>query len=80
MNDLEEYLEIRRKAERAQRDVDKAVAKIEMETDALKAKCGCASLEEAGKKLEKMKRIRSAKREGFLAEKERFEKKWGNRL
>jgi hypothetical protein len=76
MNDLEEYLEIKRKAEQAQRDVDRAKAKMEMEMESLDKKCGCTTIEEAKKKLEKMKKTRSEIRKEFLTEKERFEDKW----
>jgi len=78
--DLEKYLQLKRQAEAANQQADKAEGALEMELSRLQKEFHCDSIEQAEKRL----RIKSRKRDKSKKKFERaiadFEKKWGEKL
>jgi archaellum component FlaD/FlaE len=80
MSDLEEYLQIEKKAKEAQREADKARASLDVEMENLKNNFKCNSIKEAKAELAKRRKIREVARKEFNKAKEEFEDKWKDRL
>lgn len=80
MNDITEYLEIKRKTENAMKQIERAKGALESELQRWKKMYGCDTVEEAEVLLKKKKRRRRAMQIEFAKMIEQFEKKWKHKL
>lgn len=80
MTPLERYFQIKRKAESARKEADKATGALEQEQKRLKKEFGVATIEAAQHQLKKEEKQRELSRRQFEKEMKRFERKWGDRL
>ena len=76
--DLKDYLQLKKEAEEAQQQADKAEGALEGVMKRLKDEFGCKSLESAEKKLKELEKIEKKAKKDFAAAVEKFEEDWKN--
>jgi len=79
MNILESYLKLKKQAEAAQQDADKAEGALELLTKRLKDEFGCNTIKEGKVKLKELRRQVEDSETKFEAAVNKFEKEWDNK-
>jgi hypothetical protein len=80
MSVLDTYLKLKKQAESAQQEADKAEGALELLMKRLKEEFDCSSLKEAEKKLERLEKQTEDSKKEFEKAVGDFEKKWGNEI
>ena len=80
MIDVEEYQKMKKKADRLKSEVARAEGKIEALVARLQDDFDCTSLDDAKKKLKKLRLDRDKAAKQFETELEAFKAEWGDKL
>ena len=78
-NNLKDYLKLKKEAEEAQQQADKAEGTLEGVMKRLKEEFGCKTLKEAEKKLKELEKIESKSKKDFNTAVEKLEEDWKNK-
>ena len=76
MSDYNDYMALKERHEKAQREADRASGAVEQAEKQLMEKFNCPSLKEAEEKLKQLKSKESKARKSFDFLLEQFEEKW----
>lgn len=78
--DLDQYLRLKRAADKAKTDIDRAKGALDLQMTRLKSEFKCSSLEEATSLLEDLKLKRDKIETEYQENLSSFEEKWGEKI